>query len=70
MMCSNDEDGKALIGDVNEQTVQQIWQATFEPTAKKTLGSKVLKLLLAENVVTHAKLKWMKLLQSTVGLFI
>ena len=25
MMCSNDEDGKALIGDVNEQTVQQIW---------------------------------------------
>jgi radical SAM protein with 4Fe4S-binding SPASM domain len=25
MMCSNDEDGKALIGDANEQTVHQIW---------------------------------------------
>jgi radical SAM protein with 4Fe4S-binding SPASM domain len=25
MMCSNDEDGKALIGDANEQTVHEIW---------------------------------------------
>ena len=23
MMCSNDEDGKALIGDANEQTIQE-----------------------------------------------
>ena len=38
MMCSNDEDGKALIGDVNTQTssTDLAWP-TFEHAAKKTL---------------------------------
>ena len=28
MMCSNDEDGKALIGDANEQTIHEIWHGS------------------------------------------
>ena len=28
MMCSNDEDGKVLIGDANEQTIHEIWHGS------------------------------------------